>query len=47
MNLFGLDLNQIDLDEAKEALFAYSIEQLPGVPPFLSKKDCVHVLGVQ
>ena len=46
MNLFGLDIEQLDLDEAKQALSAYPIEQLPGVPPFLSKPECAVILGV-
>jgi hypothetical protein len=46
MNIFGLDIEQLDLDEARAALLSYPIEQLPGVPPFLSKKECATILGV-
>ncbi|MDR0301525.1 MAG: hypothetical protein LBI04_04330 [Treponema sp.] len=46
MNIFRLDLEQLDLDEAKKALSAYPIERLPGVPPFLSKKECAAIIGV-
>jgi len=46
MNIFGLDIEQLDLDEARAALSSYPVEQLPGVPPFLSKKECATILGV-
>ena len=46
MNIFGLDISQIDPDEAVKALSGYSYERLPGVPPFLSKKECALILGV-
>jgi hypothetical protein len=46
MNIFGLDLKQLDPDEVKAALSAYPIERLPGVPQFLSKKDCADILGI-
>jgi hypothetical protein len=45
MNTFGLDIEQLDLEEAREAL-ACDIEKLPGVPPFLSKSECAAILGV-
>jgi hypothetical protein len=46
LNIFSLDIEQLDLKEAKEALSGCNIERLPGVPPFLSKKDCASVIGV-
>jgi len=46
MNLFGLDIEQLDLDEARAALSGCHINQLPEVPPFLSKKECAAILGV-
>jgi len=46
MNLFGLDIEQLDLDEARAALSGCRINQLPEVPPFLSKKECAAILGV-
>jgi len=46
MNLFGLDIEQLDLNEAKAALLENSVERLPGVPVFLSRKECAAVLGV-
>ena len=46
MNIFGLDLEQLDIDEAKQTLVACPIERLPGVPPFLSKPECSVILGV-
>lgn len=46
MNTFGLDIEQLDPEEAKEALFGCHIERLPGAPPFLSKKECAAILGV-
>jgi len=46
MNTFGLDINQLDEDEAKDALSASYYERLPSVPPFLSKKECAVILGV-
>ena len=46
MNIFGLDINRLDPDGAREALSGYPVERLPGVPPFLSKKECAAILGV-
>jgi hypothetical protein len=46
MNLFDLDIEQLDPDEAKKALSNTQIERLPGVPAFLSKEDCATILGV-
>jgi len=46
MNTFGLDIEQLDPDEVKSALLSCPIEQLPGIPPFLSKKECAAILGV-
>jgi hypothetical protein len=46
MNLFGLDIEQLDLDEARAALSGCRVNHLPGVPPFLSKKECADILGV-
>jgi len=46
MNLFGLDIGQLDPDEAKEALSGTAFDRLPGVPPFLSKKECAAILSV-
>jgi len=46
MNIFGLDIAQLDPEDAKDLLSAYQIERLPGIPPFLSKKDCCAILGV-
>ena len=46
MNLFGLNIESLDLDEAKEALSVYPIERLPGIPAFLSKDECAAILGV-
>jgi len=46
MNIFGLDIEQPDLDEIKAALIESQIERLPGVPVFLSRKECATILGV-
>jgi hypothetical protein len=46
MNLFGLDTERLDPDEARKALSGNSFDRLPGVPPFLSKKECAAVLNV-
>ena len=46
MNLFEVDIEQLDLDEAKAALAGCTIDPLPGVPQFLSKRDCSNILGV-
>lgn len=46
MNIFNLDIEQLDLDEARAALSVCQAEKLPGVPPFLSKKECAAILGV-
>jgi len=46
MNLFNLDIEKIDVAEAKEALNINQIDPLPNIPPFLSKKDCSVILGV-
>ncbi len=46
MNIFGLDVEQLDLDEARAALSECQIEQLPNVPPFLSRRECAAILRV-
>jgi len=46
MNTFGLDIEQLDPDEIKTVLLSCPVEQLPGVPPFLSKKECAAILGI-
>jgi len=46
MNIFGLDIDQFDADEAKKALVENITERLPGVPVFLSRKECSTILGV-
>jgi len=46
MNTFNIDIEQLDLDEAREALTNCLIERLPGVPALLSKKECAVILGV-
>jgi len=46
MNIFGLNLEQLDPEEAKKALSDHIYNRLPGVPPFLSKKECAVILGV-
>jgi len=46
MNLFDLDISQLDLEEARIALSGHSYERLPGIPAFLSKKESAAVLGV-
>lgn len=46
MNTFGLDIAQLDPAEATKALSVCPIERLPGVPPFLSQKECAAILGV-
>ena len=46
MNIFGLNLDQIDPDEARNALTDHSYDRLPGVHVFLSKKECAAILGV-
>jgi len=46
MNIFGLDIEQLDFDEAKAALTESLVERLPGVPVFLSRKECATILGV-
>ena len=46
MNIFNLDIEQLDLDEARAALSVCHNEKLPGVPPFLSKKECAAILSV-
>jgi hypothetical protein len=46
MNIFDLDIEQLDLDEARAALSSCPIELLPGIPPLLSKKECAAILGV-
>jgi len=46
MNIFGLDIEQFDADEAKKALVENIAERLPGVPVFLSRKECSTILGV-
>jgi len=46
MNLFNLDIEQLDLAEARTALSGCQTEKLPSVPPFLSVKECAAILGV-
>ena len=46
MNIFNLDIEQLDIKEAREALSGFHVNQLPGVPAILSKKECAAVLGV-
>jgi hypothetical protein len=46
MNIFGLDIEQFDADEAKKALVENTVERLPGAPVFLSRKECSTILGV-
>jgi|GEM_PF-5152998 len=46
MNIFDLDIEQLDPEEAKKALAGNGFNRLPGVPPFLSKKECSVILGV-
>jgi hypothetical protein len=46
MNLFNLDIDQLDPEEARAALACCQIEKLPNAPPFLSKKECAAILGV-
>jgi hypothetical protein len=46
MNLFNLDIDQLDPDEARVALAGCHIEKLPNAPPFLSKKECAAIMGV-
>jgi len=46
MNLFDLDIGQLDLEEAREAISGSAFDRLPGVPPFLSKKECAAILNV-
>ena len=46
MNIFGIDLNQLDLEEARDALLDHNIDQLPSVPEFLTAKECATILGV-
>ena len=46
MNIFDLDISQLDLEEARDALSGSSFERLPGVPVFLSMKEAAAVLGV-
>jgi hypothetical protein len=46
MNTFNLDIEQLDLDEARAALSGCRIERLPNTPPFLSKKECAAIMGV-
>jgi len=46
MNIFSLNLEQLDLEEARKALSDHAFNRLPGVPPFLSKKECAVILGV-
>jgi len=45
MNIFGLDIESLDLDEAKAALAGNLFEGLPSVPVFLSRKEVATVLG--
>ena len=46
MNIFDLDIEQLDPQEAKRVLAGNGFDRLPGVPPFLSKKECSVILGV-
>jgi len=46
MNIFNLNIEQLDSDEAKEVFSVYPIERLPGIPAFLSKDECAIILGV-
>ena len=46
MNIFDLDINRLDIDEARSVLSGNSFNRLPGVPPFLSEKECATILGV-
>jgi len=46
MNIFDLDIEQLDFNEAKAALTESLVERLPGVPVFLSRKECAMILGV-
>ena len=46
MNIFNLNLDQLEPDEARSALSVHKFDKLPGVPPFLSKPECCAVLGV-
>ena len=46
MNIFSLNLEQLNLEEARKALSDHAFNRLPGVPPFLSKEECAGILGV-
>jgi len=46
MNIFGIDLKQLDLEEARDTLSDCNIDHLPGVPTFLTAKECATILGV-
>jgi hypothetical protein len=46
MNLFGLDIDRLDPEEGRAAFSGCPINKLPGVTPFLSKKECAGILGV-
>ena len=46
MNIYDLDIGQLDLDNAREALSGSRVERLSGVPALLSKKECATILGV-
>ena len=46
MNIFDLDISQLDLEEARDILYGHSFVRLPGIPAFLSKKESATVLGV-
>jgi len=46
MNIFDLDINQLDFEEARDALSGHSFERLPGIPAFLSKKETAAILSV-
>ena len=46
MNIFGLDIEQFDADEAKKALVENITERLPCAPVFLSRKECSTILVV-
>jgi len=46
MNLFDLDIEQLDPEEGMAAFSGCYIDKLPKAPPFLSKKECADILGV-
>jgi hypothetical protein len=46
MNIFNLNTDDLDLNEAREALSGSSFDLLPGVPQFLAPGDCAYISGV-